>query len=40
MCEDSWFVQLGITANPQAGDTAWYEAVTDDEYEKKHVKEE
>jgi quercetin dioxygenase-like cupin family protein len=29
---DSWFVHLGITTNPQAGDAEWLEPVTDEVY--------
>lgn len=29
---DSWFVHIGITANPELGDAEWLEPVTDDEY--------
>jgi quercetin dioxygenase-like cupin family protein len=32
--KDSWFVHLGITANPQAGDAEWLEEVSDEEYGK------
>ncbi len=38
--KDSWFVHLGITANPLVGDAAWYEAVSEDEYEKIQAEEE
>ena len=31
--KESWFVHLGITANPQAGDSVWFEPVTDEEYD-------
>lgn len=31
---DSWFVHLGITTNPQAGDAKWLEEVSDEEYSK------
>ena len=31
---DSWFVHLGITTNPHAGDAEWFEEVSDEEYNK------
>jgi quercetin dioxygenase-like cupin family protein len=31
---DSWFVHLGITTNPQAGDAEWFEEVSDEDYDK------
>jgi len=31
---DSWFVHLGITTNPQSGNAEWFEEVTDEEYDK------
>ena len=31
---ESWFVHLGITTNPQAGDAEWLEEVNDKEYNK------
>jgi quercetin dioxygenase-like cupin family protein len=30
---DSWFVHIGITANPQKGDAEWLEPMTDEEYD-------
>ncbi|MFW9850463.1 MAG: cupin domain-containing protein [Candidatus Thorarchaeota archaeon] len=32
--QDSWFVHLGITTNPQAGNAEWFEEVSDEEYDK------
>lgn len=32
--KDSWFVHIGITANPQAGDAEWLEEVSEEEYDK------
>lgn len=32
--KDSWFVHIGITANPQAGDAKWFEEVNEQEYNK------
>jgi quercetin dioxygenase-like cupin family protein len=29
---DSWFSHIGITANPQKGDTQWLEPVSDEQY--------
>lgn len=29
---DSWFSQIGITANPQEGDAQWLEPVSDEQY--------
>jgi quercetin dioxygenase-like cupin family protein len=31
---DSWFVHLGITTNPNAGDAEWLEEVSNGEYDK------
>ena len=31
---DSWFVHIGITTNPHAGDAEWLEEVRDEEYAK------
>lgn len=31
---DSWFVHIGITVNPEAGDAEWLEPVTDEEYKR------
>ncbi len=31
---DSWFVHIGITTNPQAGDAEWLEEVSVEEYDK------
>jgi quercetin dioxygenase-like cupin family protein len=30
---DSWFVHLGITTNPQAGNAHWFEEITNEEYD-------
>jgi quercetin dioxygenase-like cupin family protein len=30
--KNSWFVHVGITANPQAGDAEWFEEVNEREY--------
>lgn len=30
---DSWFVHIGITTNPQAGEAEWLEKVSDEEYD-------
>ena len=30
---DSWFVHLGVTANPQKGDAQWMEEVSDEHYD-------
>ena len=32
--KDSWFVHLGITTNPQAGNAEWFEGVSEEEYDK------
>jgi quercetin dioxygenase-like cupin family protein len=34
---DSWFVHVGVSTNPQAGDAEWFEPVTDEEYDKLKV---
>ena len=30
--KNSWFVHIGITANPDSGDAQWFEFVTDEQY--------
>ncbi|HPR42226.1 MAG TPA: cupin domain-containing protein [Candidatus Methanofastidiosa archaeon] len=32
--KDSWFVHIGISTNPHAGDAVWLEEVSDEEYDK------
>lgn len=32
--KNSWFVHLGITTNPQAGNAEWFEEVNEQEYNK------
>ena len=36
----SWFVHLGITTNPQAGNAEWFEEVNNHEYDKLQVQNE
>ena len=32
--KNSWFVHIGISTNPQAGDAKWFEEVNEQEYNK------
>jgi quercetin dioxygenase-like cupin family protein len=32
--KSSWFVHIGISTNPQAGDAKWFEEVSEEEYDR------